>query len=192
MVYMIKNLKVSNKTDISKFLSYILRHKPSQFGIKLDEYGFADMDEVIKVLKKKFSNIGEEMLKRLVEEDKQARFQIKEGKIRARYGHSIDIKPLGEVENIPGILYHGTARRFLSSILKEGLKPKGRKFVHLSLNLEEAIRVGRRKDVSVVILKIDVKKARQEGIKFWREERVVLAPFIPSHCLSIFKKLRTK
>ncbi|OQX81202.1 MAG: hypothetical protein B6D56_02885 [Candidatus Omnitrophica bacterium 4484_70.1] len=189
---MIKNLKVAGKKDISKFLSYILRHNPSRFRIKLDEYGFADMDEVVRILKKKFSNIGEKMLKRLVEEDEQARFQIKKGKIRARYGHSIDIKPLGEMENIPDILYHGTAKRFLSSILKEGLKPKGRKFVHLSLNLEEAIRVGRRKDVSVVILKIDVKKAKQEGIKFWREEKVVLAPFIPSHCLSIFKKLRTK
>jgi len=176
---------MKERIKISKFLSYILRHNPYQFKLKLDRYGFADLDEVLKILKKKFPQIEKNELEELVYEDKQSRFQIKGNKIRARYGHSIDVKPFSNNKDIPQILYHGTSRKNLNSILKEGLKPQKRKFVHLSLEIEEAKRVGKRKDLNPVILKIDVKKAKKEGVRFWCEEKVVLATPIPPDCISI-------
>jgi len=171
------------RIKISKFLSYILRHNPYQFGLQLDKYGFADLDQVLKVVKKKFP-LNKSQLEELVYTDKQARFQIKEGRIRACYGHSINVQPLSDTGNIPPTLYHGTSRKNLNSILKEGLKPMKRKFVHLSLTVEDAKRVGKRKDFLPVILKIDTEKAKREGIKFWREKTVVVASYIPSDCIS--------
>ena len=33
---------------VSKFLSYVLRHKPDAIGLELDEGGWADVDELIR------------------------------------------------------------------------------------------------------------------------------------------------
>jgi putative RNA 2'-phosphotransferase len=65
-------------------------------------------------------------------------------RIRAAQGHSIGIAlglaPLPP----PNILYHGTATRFLRSILQEGLKPGSRRHVHLSSDPDTALAVGQR------------------------------------------------
>ena len=36
---------------ISKKMSYALRHNPDKYGIKLDEYGYTDLDHFIKIEK---------------------------------------------------------------------------------------------------------------------------------------------
>ena len=36
----------------------------------------------------------------------------------------------------PEILYHGTARRFMKSIMDNGLSPQSRQYVHLSQDIE--------------------------------------------------------
>jgi putative RNA 2'-phosphotransferase len=71
------------------------------------------------------------------------------------------------IKEPPEILYHGTARRFLKSIMKKGLLPKGRQYVHLSQDMETAYEVGYRHDKEPYILKIDAKKAWGDGIKFY-------------------------
>ncbi|MGL5068059.1 MAG: RNA 2'-phosphotransferase [Sarcina sp.] len=63
-------------------------------------------------------------------------------------------------------LYHGTAERFLDSILEEGLTPRGRLYVHLSDNVITAKSVGQRHG-KVVILSIDTKKLVEDGFKFY-------------------------
>jgi putative RNA 2'-phosphotransferase len=176
------------KVRVSKFLSYILRHQPYKFGLQPDEYGFCDLGSVIDVMKSKFPDWDEEKLQNLIKSDAQKRFEIKDDKIRARYGHSINVKPVGDERDVPGILYHGTARRNVDSILKQGLKPAGRKFVHLSPDIESAIRVGKRHDIKPVILEINVHKAKSQGIKFWTEGKVVLSTEIPPDCIKIRKE----
>jgi len=44
-------MKQSDSKAISKYLSYILRHKPDSIGLKLDKHGWADIDELIKYKK---------------------------------------------------------------------------------------------------------------------------------------------
>ena len=39
---------MKNKTEISKYIALILRHKPETIGIKLDEHGWANVEELIK------------------------------------------------------------------------------------------------------------------------------------------------
>ena len=39
-------------TKTSKYLSLILRHKPEAAGIKLDEHGWADVEELIAGIQK--------------------------------------------------------------------------------------------------------------------------------------------
>ena len=49
-------------THFSKFLSFILRHKPGEYGIVLDENGYTNVDELINKLNAHKENINFEIL----------------------------------------------------------------------------------------------------------------------------------
>ncbi len=176
---------MKEKIRVSKFLSYILRHNPYDFDLQPDSHGFVDLERVIEILHTKFPNFDTFRLRELILNEFQKRFEVKGNKIRARYGHTIEVKPVGKEEGIPDVLYHGTARRNLKSILTEGLKSQKRKFVHLSIGKQSALRVGKRHDPFPVILKIDVRKAKLKGVKFWKEGNVVVATDIPAECIQV-------
>ena len=62
----------------------------------------------------------------------------------------------------PELLYHGTATRFLDSIMREGLKPMNRQFVHISPDIETAIKTGKRHGKPVVLI-INAKQFVSDG-----------------------------
>jgi putative RNA 2'-phosphotransferase len=103
----------------------------------------------------------------IVAADKKGRFEIRNNKIRAVYGHSIKKVAL-EAEKPPDILYHGTTGKSLDEILQSGIKPMKRKYVHLSLDLETAIIVAKRRTNSPKIIVIDAGKCWMDGIKFYK------------------------
>lgn len=175
------------KTRISKFLSFILRHKPEEFNLSLDSHGFADFKKVVAVLKEKFPGIDENQLKVIIEEDLQERFHLKDDKIRARYGHSVSVEPLEVCAEVPPTLFHATSPENAQLILKEGLGPARRKFVHLSMTTQDALRVGKRKSTEPVLLAIDAKRAQAEGVTFWREGKVFLAEAVPLQYIHLYK-----
>jgi putative RNA 2'-phosphotransferase len=178
---------IKNRIKASKFLSFVLRHRPHNYCLSLDKHGFADFDSVCKILSGRFPGIEVEDIKLIVEKDPKKRFQIKEGKIRARYGHSVEVEPLEQPEEVTDVLYHGTSPKSLDSILKEGIKPGRRKFVHLSLTVEEAWLVGKRKAPKPLILIIDSKKAKKEGLLFLKEKNIYLTKEVPPQYISVYE-----
>ena len=136
---------------LSKFLALILRHQPERFGLPLDEEGWASFSEVMEILRglPNFRWATRADVMALVEEgagDSKRRFEVAEGRIRARYGHSL-AQPIRYEPCIPPpLLYHGTAPESLEAIRREGLQPMERQYVHLSPDPETAIRVGARHD----------------------------------------------
>lgn len=167
---------------ISKYLSYILRHNPK--GLPISKDGFIPIEDILKKIRKRFPRVDEKILYKLAE-GTNSRFEIKNGRIRALYGHTIPVEISLEVDTKVDILYHGTTRDSAEKILKEGLKPRGRLKVHLSPTIEQAIKVGRRKTRKPVILKIDVRSARKHGIVFEKaNELVYLADEIPPILIS--------
>ena len=145
------------------------------------------MGKVLEVLKRRFPCVDEVYLKNLTEGFSFRRFQICKGKIRALYGHSIDIDIDYTKIVPPPILYHGTNRAFLGSIFREGLKPMGRKKVHLSKTSQEARSVGSRKGRGVVVLKIESAFAYKEGVEFYQAGEVFLADYIPPRFIKYAK-----
>jgi len=186
------------REKLSKFLTLILRHKPDILNIELRDDGFVPLDELVKRMKKKkgFGWVSEDDIISIVESDIKGRFEIKtiNGKkfIRARYGHSralnIDIKyPQVQPDEVD-YLYHGTRADVLPWILREGLKPMNRKYVHLSPSPEDAIIVAQRWRGKPVILKIEAKKFLEDGGKIFKaSEKVFLAEFIPPQYIRIHK-----
>ena len=80
--------------DISKTISYALRHKPEEFNLKLDKEGWIDFGVFCKALAehKPAIYVDKETLEKIIAESKKKRFELANGKIRATYGHSIDTK----------------------------------------------------------------------------------------------------
>lgn len=70
------------------------------------------------------------------------------------------------------MLYHGTASRFLKSILASGLRAGNRQHVHLSGDVDTARRVGARHGFPV-ILHIDTARMRADGAVFYRADNGV-------------------
>jgi len=119
----------------------------------------------------------------IVEKSERRRFEIVGDKIRALYGHTIPVElELSEDKGVK-VLYHGTTPEAASKILKEGIKPMKRRWVHLSPTIETAMQVGLRRTRNPVILEIDVEKARKKGLKFYKAtEKVYLCKkVLPEH-----------
>lgn len=169
--------------ELSKEISYALRHAPWEYELEMNEEGWVPTEQLLNALHRieKWSNIRESDLNEMIEKSKKKRHELAEGKIRAFYGHSIPMKILKEEKMPPNVLYHGTARRFLKSIKENGLLPQSRQYVHLSQDIETAENVGKRHDDKPCILIIDAKTAWNDGIKFYfGNEKVWLADTIPS------------
>lgn len=170
----------------SKFLSKILRHDPDSVGISLSDKGWANVSDILKILK-----IKKEELDEIVETNDKKRFEFDEHqvRIRARQGHSIDVDVELQSYTPTNSLYHGTATRFLDSIMKHGLEKQSRKHVHLSDNESTAQNVGSRHGTPVV-LKIDAIQMQKDGFEFFKSNNgVYLTDNVPSKYITINYKL---
>lgn len=156
---------------LSKKMSYFLRHHPDEAGLVLDEEGMVPIATFIRAINKQrgFGWVTERDLEILESTSDKKRFRIEGGRIGARYGHNRDIRQIkhGDPIDPPDLLYHGTPRRVVSSIMKQGLLPQGRQFVHLSVDLQTAEKVGRRRDGRPLILTIRARDAQAAGIDFY-------------------------
>lgn len=65
---------MGNLIKTSRFISLILRHKPETIGIKLDEHGWANVEELIIGVNKKYP-IDMQILEKIVDEDDKNRLQ---------------------------------------------------------------------------------------------------------------------
>jgi putative RNA 2'-phosphotransferase len=166
---------------ISKALSLILRHEPQRFGIVLDPEGYAPLEEVLNAVRSRVPGASErdvEAVIREVEPDK-CRFSLTDGEIRANYGHSTAEKIVHEPALPPSVLLHGTSETAVDVILKQGIRPMRRQYVHLTTSAELAARVGSRHG-KVRVLNVDSAAAHAAGVDFYRaNESFWLANWIP-------------
>ena len=170
--------------DTSKFLSLILRHKPQLIGLELDEHGWADVDDLIRRVSRK-RPLDRPTLEQIVAQDEKQRYSFSaDGKlIRANQGHSIPVDvELAELEP-PKILYHGTGERFAASIRIQGLLKKSRLYVHLSSDVETAVKVGQRHGKPKIFL-VESGRMFADGYKFFRSVNGVwLTEHVPAQYL---------
>ncbi len=162
-------------TKLSKFIALILRHKPETIGISLDKNGWASVREVIEGINRTNGySIDMETLEEIVRTDEKGRYSFNEDKtlIRANQGHSVNVDVELEEKIPPETLYHGTAQRFADAIRAEGLKPMSRLYVHLSKDVETAVKVGSRHGKPYVF-KVNAGEMSRQGYKFLLSENGV-------------------
>ena len=101
----------------SKFLSLVLRHKPEVIGIRLDEHGWADVQELIDGINRTGNHfLDKDLLEEIVRTDEKGRYSFNEDQtlIRANQGHSVPVDVELEEKIPPDILWHGTGEKYVS------------------------------------------------------------------------------
>ena len=172
-------------TEISKFLSYVLRHKPEAIGITLDDQGWIGVDELLAAAARHGKAVTRELLDKVVATNDKQRFTFSpDGRsIRANQGHSLDVDLALEPVKPPELLYHGTVERFIASIREQGLIRGQRQHVHLSCDRETAARVGQRRGKPVVLI-VESGRMHRAGHQFFRSANGVwLTDAVPSDYL---------
>ncbi len=175
---------------LSKLMSGLLRHFPWEAGLVLDDEGWVDIDELVKGIREKWRR--KDLYKWVTREhviavallDPKGRFEVRDNKIRARYGHSIKVAVKYSPDDSIYKLYHGTRRDNVERILVEGIKPMKRQWVHLSLNIPDACDTGRRHGGIPVVLKVNADCLRKKNLQVYRASRsVYVVEYVPPECI---------
>ncbi len=161
--------------ETSKFLSYVLRHRPDAIGIALDSEGWTDVDALIAAAMADGRRLDRALIEAVVAGNDKQRFTLSPDgmRIRAAQGHStpsvrITYPPLTP----PPLLYHGTASRFVAAIGRQGLRQGARQHVHLSQDYATALAVGARHGVPVVF-EVDAAAMHAAGVPFFQADNGV-------------------
>ncbi|KAI3940030.1 hypothetical protein MKW98_029806, partial [Papaver atlanticum] len=170
--------------------SRVLRHMAEELGLNMRSDGYVKVNDLLKLDMKTFANIPLKShtiddIREAVRRDNKQRHGLLEENgellIRANQGQTIKIvesesllKPILSAEEAP-VCVHGTYKRNLESILKNGLKRMERLHVHFSSGMptDGEVISGMRRDVNIMIF-LDVGKALKEGMKFYISENQVI------------------
>lgn len=163
-----------NPVRLSKFLSLVLRHEPGKAGLALDSAGWVDVDELLRGCASAGHLISRSQLEEVARSSDKQRFAFSPDglRIRANQGHSVEVRLDYARQTPPEILFHGTATRFLASIREQGLVKGARHHVHLSADVETAIKVGQRHGRPVV-LQVRAGEMHRAGAEFFRSDNGV-------------------
>jgi putative RNA 2'-phosphotransferase len=167
---------------MSKFVSKVLRHAPESVGLRLDEAGWVDVDELLAAAERTGVALDRPTLERVVAENDKKRFALSADglRIRASQGHSVAVELGLTPVDPPEVLFHGTADRNLDAIRAQGLIPGRRTHVHLSADEATAVNVGRRHGQPVV-LRVQSGEMHRAGRAFFRSDNGVwLTAAVPS------------
>jgi putative RNA 2'-phosphotransferase len=90
-------MRKRNLIKLSKFLALILRHQPERFALELDDEGWVSLSEVLEILRglPNFRWATRADVMEVVEEgtgDGKRRFEVQGKRIRACYGHTLNVK----------------------------------------------------------------------------------------------------
>lgn len=164
------NQDAKRDIQISKTLSYLLRHGAVKENLPIDSKGYVAVDDLLRHRKLKSYRTTVDDIRRVVETNNKRRFNLEHIDNRlyicANQGHSIEITEdnlmLLKDTEIPLDLFHGTYNKNLELINKQGLKVMNRNHIHLTTNMDYI-----RKSCNVLIY-LDIERCLHDGIKFYK------------------------
>ncbi len=174
------------KTEqLGRLVAGALRHFPEDLGLTMDSRGWVNLTDLGEVIHKRHRWASKNLVVALVQSDPKHRYEIVDNKIRARYGHSVDVE-LDHPENKLPKLYYGASEEEADRILEIGLKPASQKYVHLSTTPEKAWHVATFRTGNPKVIQADAAAAQKEGVKMMTvNDDIVISEKIPSKFLSI-------
>ena len=174
--------------EISKFMSYVLRHAPHELDLVLSPDGWTDYTDFSAKLCAKLG-ITDADVRRVIDENAKKRFTLSDGRMRAAQGHSVKVELDLDPRTPPAELYHGTTAEAWAEIRQSGLRPMNRTHVHLSPDVETARTVASRRKGPHVLLKVDCVAMHAQGFSFFvADNGVWLTHEVPPAHLSVISE----
>ncbi len=172
---------------LGRFVSGALRHFPDDLGLAMNQHGWVDVDVLCDAMRTRYKWANKEKLFSIIESDEKGRYELRGNKIRARYGHSVDID-LDYAENTLPELYYGASREEVDILLEKGIKPIKQRYVHLSTSVEKAKEVAKIHTEDPVLLAINAEEAQNDGVTMLSAtDNIVLSEEIPPQYLKVIE-----
>jgi len=172
---------------LGRFISGALRHFPDDLGLAMNQHGWVDLDVLCDAMRTRYKWANKEKLLSIIESDEKKRYEIQGRKIRARYGHSVDVD-LDYTENALPELYYGASREEVDILLEKGIRPLKQRYVHLSTSTEKALEVAKIHTDDPILILIDAAEAQKNGVTMLSAtENIVLSEEIPPQYLKLMQ-----
>ncbi len=173
---------------LGRVLTGILRHFPDRYGLTMEPHGWVSLPAIVRAISQKhpaYYWLRVAHLVAIAETDAKGRYEVRDDRVRATYGHTIEVDLDLPTENIPELLFFPVTPEEASIVLEVGLKPSDRKRVHLSKTAEDARAAGSVRTPDPVILEVDTQKARSGGLVIMRAGKTVyLVDQVPAEYLA--------
>lgn len=156
---------------LGRVMAGILRHFPERFNLDMDSQGFIELEDFTGAIRRRYRQfkwLRPHHIIAIAGTDPKGRYQVEDERVRATYGHSLELELGLPTDNIPGKLYYPTTPDEVELLLEAGLKPSDRKMVHLSLSLKDAQIAGMYRAPDPIILEIDAHGMIDSGLEIMK------------------------
>ncbi|KAM8709222.1 hypothetical protein ACLKA7_016090 [Drosophila subpalustris] len=179
--------KTQSNTQLSKQLSWLLRHGAQKEGLTIQPDGFVSVSDILKHPRYGRS-YSIEKLQEIVATDSKQRYTLRRSpltgsqEIRANQGHSLAaveseacLQRIQSVAELPEDVVHGTYHRNWERIKIEGLKRMQRNHVHFAVlsGDNREILSGFRRDCQVLVY-LNVAKVLEDRLELFRSSNNVI------------------
>lgn len=172
---------------LGRVMTGILRHFPEKYGLAVDEHAWISLPQLVQAISRQHRGyhwLRAHHLVAIAESDPKGRYEVKDDRIRATYGHTLDVQLDLPTENIPDELFFPVTPEEASIVLEVGLKPTDRRKVHLSRTSGDAHAAGVVRTPEPVILVVDTRRARDSGLVIMKAGKTVfLVDQVPAEYL---------
>ncbi len=172
---------------LGRVLTGILRHFPDRYGLSVDPHGWIELSAIARAISQRhpvYRWLRPQHLVAIAETDGKGRYEVRDDRIRATYGHTLEVELDLPTDNIPEHLYYPVTADEAAIVLEVGLRPSDRRKVHLSKTAADAVAAGKVRTPEPIVLEVDATRARAEGIVIMQAGKTVyLADRIPAELL---------
>ena len=171
--------------QLSKLISYILGHKPAEFGLVPDRDGFIKIKEFLKAVceEDRLTYIRRSHIDEILITLSDPPIEIKDNFIRAT--HRDKLPGYSPAQTLPKLLYTCVRKKAYPFVLDKGIFPMGFGHVILSSEPEMAERMGKRKDRMPILLTVQTRKSIEKGTLFYEAgDTLYLAESIRTGCFT--------
>jgi putative RNA 2'-phosphotransferase len=174
---------LGNRKDpkqLLKLITYVLEHRPDEFGLVPDAQGFVPIKDLIRALNEEagWGYVRKSHIQEILLTCRDHPFVIEGDLIRGRLVHETGARSHNVIP--PKILYGCVRRKAYPVVCEKGIVPMGRVHVLLCTTQDMALRIGRRRDPKPVLLTVQAQRLSQQGVVFLRQgESIFLVDHVP-------------
>ncbi len=152
--------------NLGKMLTYLLCHRPDEFGLVLDSEGFAPVRQLLAALggEPGWGHVRRHHLEQLAGLIHPPRFELTGDRIRGLIPGPADLRRAAQ--DLPALLYHAITSKAHERVFDAGLKaPPGRELL-LATTRDAALKLGRRRSPEPVLVTVQAQTAARQGVAF--------------------------